>query len=452
MSEVVDRIGRRLAAIATILPGLFFAVPLVTCAIPRLTPAFLGVLGLVLIAAALRRGADWRTLVQPNAAFSACLVLSAYLFLNAIWAVDHGSALAKAAAFLGIVLLAFTATRAVTALDANELRRAALGFAVATALGAAFLLFELLTDGFLTRGAINLIAVLKPVSAKHIAMANGKVTRMNLSEFNQNAAMLMLNLWPGLLILGALKSIPRRIVVVMLFFLALAVPIALSEHDSSQLALVLSPVIFGLAWYWRSLVIRGLAVLWCLCFVFVIPLDQLAYQQGLHLAPWLPDSARARVIIWQYTAEHALEHPWLGIGVSSTSAVKAQTKGPEDRPEGFVFKRTTGQHAHDIFLQSWYELGLVGVVLAAIAGALVVLRIGLLPVLALPFGAASFMAFFAIAAFAWSIWQTWFMCAIALVPLYLRMGTEAVQEPVVEPPKPRRRRGEAKASAGGNPR
>jgi hypothetical protein len=94
----------------------------------------------------------------------------------------------------------------------------------------------------------------------------------------------------------------------------------------------------------------------------------------------------------------------------------------------------------------------VGVLLAAIAGALVVLRIGLLPVLALPFGAASFMAFFAIAAFAWSIWQTWFMCAIALVPLYLRMGTEAVQEPVVEPPKPRRRRGEAKASAGGNPR
>ena len=30
---------------------------------------------------------------------------------------------------------------------------------------------------------------------------------------------------------------------------------------------------------------------------------------------WLPDSARARIILWEYIAERVLEHPWLGIGV-----------------------------------------------------------------------------------------------------------------------------------------
>jgi O-antigen ligase len=141
---------------------------------------------------------------------------------------------------------------------------------------------------------------------------------------------------------------------------------------------------------------------------------------------WLPSSARARVIIWQYTAERALEHPWIGIGVNSTPAVKAMMKGPEDRPEGFVFKRTTGQHAHDIFLQSWYEIGAIGVLLAAIAGALVALRIGLLPVFAQPYGAACFAVVLAIGAFAWSMWQTWFMSAIGLAPILLRMASEAV--------------------------
>jgi O-antigen ligase len=228
------------------------------------------------------------------------------------------------------------------------------------------------------------------------------------------------------LILSKLDAIPRRIALTALFAVVLAIPIAVSEHDSSQVALVLSAIVFALASVWRSGIIRTLAVIWCLCFALVIPLDRFAYQQGLHLVSWLPSSARARIIIWQYTAEHVLDHPWIGVGVNSTPAVKAKMTGPEDRPAGFVFKRTTGQHAHDIFLQSWYEIGAIGVLLAAIAGALVALRIGLLPVFAQPYGAACFAVVLAIGAFAWSMWQTWFMCAIGLVPILLRMASEAV--------------------------
>ena len=428
MDDAIERKGRRTLGLHRALPPLFFLTPVIVGIAPRLSPLFLGLLAIALIATAIRRGIGLRALLQLDAALAACLALSAYLFANALLAVDQGEALGKAGIFLGVILVVFASARAIPCLSASELRRGALAFVTGALCAALYLLVEILTDGVLTRGAMNFVAALKPATAKHMGVVNGKVTRLNLSEFNQNAAIVMLGFWPGVLILSALDAIPRRIVLTALFAAALAVPIALSEHDSSQVALVLSPIVFGLAWVWRSGVTRALAILWCLCFALVIPLDLLAYKQELHLASWLPNSARARIIIWQYTAERALEHPWIGIGVNSTPAVKAMLKGSEDWPEGFVFKRTTGQHAHDIFLQSWYEIGAIGVLLAVIAGALIALRIGLLPLLAQPYGAACFMAVLAIAAFAWSMWQTWFMCAIGLVPVTLRMAAEAVDK------------------------
>jgi hypothetical protein len=426
MADAVEQKKRRTLGLYRALPALCFLTPVIAGITPRLSPLMLGLLAIALIATAIRRGVTLRALLQLDAALSACLVLSAYLFVNAILAVDQDEALGKTGVFLGVIVVAFASTRAIPALSASELRRCALGFVVGTLCAALYLLVELLSDGIVTRAAINFIAVLKPTTAKHMEVVDGKIVRLNLSEFNQNTAIVMLSFWPGVLILSALDAIPRRIALTALFAAALAVPIALSEHDSSQVALVLSAIVFALASVWRLGIIRTLAVIWCLCFALVIPLDRLAYQQGLHLVSWLPSSARARVIIWQYTAERALEHPWIGIGVNSTPAVKAMMKGPEDRPEGFVFKRTTGQHAHDIFLQSWYEIGAIGVLLAAIAGALVALRIGLLPWFAQPYGAACFAVVLAIGAFAWSMWQTWFMCAIGLVPILLRMASEAV--------------------------
>jgi peroxiredoxin Q/BCP len=428
MADAIEAKKRRTLGLHLALPPFFFAAPFVTGIAPRLSPLFLGLLGIALVATAIRRGTNWRALLQLDAALAACLVLATYLFVNALLAVDRDEALGKVAIFLGVILVAFASTRAIPSLSASELRRCALTL-VAGAVGAGlYLLLELLSDGLLTRGAMNLFAVLKPETAKHIAIQNGKVMRLNLSEFNQNAAIIMLGFWPGVLILSALDAIPRRIALTALFAAALAVPIALSEHDSSQVALVLSAIVLVLAFVWRSGVIRALAILWCLGFALVIPLDLLAYKYELHQESWLPNSARARIIIWQYTAERVLEHPWIGIGVNSTPAVKAKLKGREDRPEGFVFKRTTGQHAHDVFLQIWYEIGAIGVLLAAIAGALITLRIRLLPLLAQPYGAACFMAVLAIAAFAWSMWQTWFMCAIGLVPVMLRMAAEAVDK------------------------
>ena len=424
MSKAVGLNSRRFDGSRAITP-MFFLTPLVTSAVPRLTWLFFFLVAIVLIVPFLRQGGDRRQLIRPSAALIGVLLVALYAFISAMWAANPSAAFGEASLLLGVILTTFAAGTALATLDKQQLRRAALAFTAGAFLGAFFLLIELLTDGAITRMAMNLITVLQPDRAKHLVISRGEVIKINLSMLNRNVAIVMFSLWPGLSILRPAERGPGRMVSMGLFFLAVAVPVTISEHDSSQVALIGSPLVFLLAWAWRRATIRALAVLWCVAFVVVLPLDFLAFKADLHMAPWLPSSFRARVIIWEYTAERVLDHPWFGIGAASTPALK-EPRTVAEQPPGFVFPRSTGQHAHDLFLQTWYELGVAGVILMAFAGAAVALRISLLPFEAQPFAVATFATFFAIAAFAWGIWQEWLTCAVGLLVIYSRVAASLV--------------------------
>src|SRR5262249_37396175 len=119
-------------------------------------------------------------------------------------------------------------------------------------------------------------------------------------------------------------------------------------------------------------------------------------------------------------AERVFDHPWLGVGADSTRVLKEpNTRLTAEWPEGFIYPRTIGRHAHDLFLQTWFELGFIGAILMALAVAMVPLRISLLPPEAQPFVAASFITVMAIVSFGWGMWQTWLVCGAALLPIFL---------------------------------
>lgn len=417
MSDVAVTKGR--SETRTLAPWLFFLTPLVTSVAPRLTWLALPLIAAALIVAALRKGSDWRQLLQPDGALIALIPVALYVFLNAIWAANHVAAFGKAALLSGVILIGFAAIRATAELDRQELCRAALAFTAGAFLGALFLLIEFITQGAMTRMAMNWIPLIKSTNAKHVKISQGQIAGINLSDLNQNVAIATFNLWPGLLALRMTEGGRRRAIVLGVYFLAVAVAAGLSQHQSSQLALIASVPVFLLAYRWPRNAIRGLAALWCLAFVLVLPADFLAYRAGLETAPWLPKSFQARVILWEFTATRVLDHPWLGIGAASTPALKEQN--PE-RPKDFVYPLNTGEHAHDLFLQTWYELGVVGVLLIALAGATLALRMTLLPAEAQPFAAAAFTAFMVIAAFGWSMWQTWLVCAVTLLMIYVQVA------------------------------
>jgi len=400
------------------IPIEFFLAPVFTAIMPRLAPFFFFLIGIALLVAGLRRGLGWREFLAPNPAMIALAVVAAYAALSAIWAAEPEDAMLKPAVLLAATFVVFAAAPSISSLEPKRLRQASIALIGGALCAALFVTIEFVTEGALTRTAMNFIPEFRPGSLKQVKIVDGRVVRLNMSELNQSVAILAFLLWPGLLALSTLQS-PRRKLYSLLFFIALAVPIALSEHESSQIGVIASTLILPLAWVRPRAVIRMLAVAWCLGFVFVIPLDHLAYKADLHRAEWLPQSAQARLIIWDYTAERFGERPWLGIGADSTKGAQAANSEPPEWPEGFVFPRATGRHAHNLFLQTLYELGVVGAILAAIAGAAVILRMALLPEQAQPYAAAAFTVLAVIAALAWSMWQAWLICAVGLLVIYV---------------------------------
>jgi O-antigen ligase len=383
--------------------------------------------GAGLIGRALRRGLPARDLIKPSPALLALIVAALYAGLSAVWGADPLAALSKAALLLSVTLVAAASFASLTMLERDEAAWAAKAFLAGSLCGSVFVLIELLTAGALTRFTMNWVAAFRPDRFKHMKVSDGFVKRINTSEFNQNVAILAFQIWAGLLAIFALETGRRRTIIASLYFCTLAATIAVSKHDSSQVGVVAGLAVLLLAWTWPRQVVTGLAAAWCLGFVLVLPLDFLAFKADLHQADWLPRSARARIIIWEYTAEQVLTRPILGIGADSTPAVKNMRTTTPEQPDGFVYKRTTGQHAHNVFLQTWYELGIIGAILFAIAGAALVFRILVLPRGAQAFAAAAFMTFCAVAAFAWGVWQVWLVAAVGFIPIYLGIGARLLR-------------------------
>ena len=313
---------------------------------------------------------------------------------------------------------------AVAWLDDVNLRRIAPLFAAGVLLGALFVLLELLTHGLVTSTVMNDVAILHPESPKHLQISQGRVMAVDLDQLNHNVGVVMFNLWPGLLALSSLSAVNRLAAMAALFG-TIAVVIMISDHNSSQVALVSSTVIALAMRYSPRLIVPALAAAWCAAFVLVIPASFAAYENGLHFARWLPGTARARIIIWQYTAEQVSKHPLLGVGVESTALLNNLQKAdaPPEQPEGFVYPRVLGSHAHDVYLQTWFELGAIGAILFAIAGASIAMLIFAVPAAAQPYVAGAFCTFATVAAFSWGMWQMWFMSITALLPLLLRVAS-----------------------------
>lgn len=100
----------------------------------------------------------------------------------------------------------------------------------------------------------------------------------------------------------------------------------------------------------------GLAV-WLLGAPFLTPL---VADQVRDLAA-LPQSWSVRIDIWDYVCAQILENPWLGHGLDASRAVESRVQVGEVRVRGILL------HPHSASLQIWYETGLVGAALGAIA-------------------------------------------------------------------------------------
>ena len=154
----------------------------------------------------------------------------------------------------------------------------------------------------------------------------------------------------------------------------------------------------------------------------VLPAALLAYRLDLQNAPWLQRSAQHRIEIWNTTAEKALQAPLLGVGAHSTY-VQAQELGPPVK-RGWKYRnqRSLSSHAHSVYLQTWYELGLVGATLLTLFGLSILSAIRSQPRAVQPYAYATFASVAAVAASSYGMWQIWFMALFGFCVVLFSLG------------------------------
>lgn len=352
----------------------------------------------------------------------AWLAFFAYALASAFWSSDprfaaltvvQASSVALSAAYLSVALPRLLAT-----LDAERRRRftRAIPFGAAFALG--FVLIEQATGHALTLLALEAFPGLLGNNAKEILREGGKIVGVEPYYLDRNVAALVM-LAPALLFALWLWLPQRRSgIVIVLAALAVAAAVLRSVSETAKLALVAGVIAFAVARRWPRGTLRGLGAILVLSTAFALPLGQVPYAMKLHELAWLPVSARERVLIWHHTADAAARNPLLGIGVQSTR-FQEMAAAPSAPPD--ILDRQLGWHAHNVYLQSWLELGAAGTLILLAAGLAMISAALFMHAMVLPFAAALAAGVMTIAATGWGMWQPWLIGNVAAACVFLAM-------------------------------
>ncbi|HXF55567.1 MAG TPA: O-antigen ligase family protein [Hyphomicrobiaceae bacterium] len=411
MHADADRLANgRMTTAALTLIGVVAAAFLIA---PRSSPALL--LALALLAAAWVAGADLRRQAEGTGfTLFAALAFGLYLLLSVAWSADRSEAIGKVTlyfVFTGAVWIICSGARL---MGERLLERLLTTLLIALAVGLFYLCFEELAGHWIKRELFRLVPAIR-LPERHLIIANGEVEGVRAYASNRNMAALALMLWPMLLGAQSVLPPPWGRIAAWTMLATSALTIGLSEHDTSLVALPAGALVFLLARGWPRLSIGLLAAGWMTATLMVVPIVSAAYRDAsLHFATWLPHTARQRVILWGYTAEQVAKRPWLGVGIAATKSLDLRRKDVEETPPGYVYPLRTGPHAHNIYLQTWYELGAIGALLLTWLGLAVLKAIAGLSRVLMPYALACFTTASIVGAFSWGMWQAWFMAAFGI--------------------------------------
>lgn len=360
----------------------------------------------------------YRSLPLAMAAAAACFLAGHRNETGIAWRTDRLLTVAVAALFaVAAVTLAWTPEKR----EAAEVLAFHVGLPALLGLWLAGLprprispaLTVLLPAGLLLAAVILYVEMRTGLVLHRLAHAN-----LNPSKMNQATVVAVLWLWP--IALMAARTAGRIAAVVLI--VGVAVAVFASESETAKLALLVglaAGLVFLLRWRW---LVTALAVAVAL-FVMMQPfwptiLDNVlspsaldALQQG---------HARERLVIWRSFAAAVGMRPILGFGFDSSGTIGF---GPllELFPEALRVG-IRDSHPHNMALQIWVELGVVGAALAALALARATLLTARHSPPARAAAAACIGSALLVAAVGYGAWQAWWITALAMIPVLLKLA------------------------------
>ena len=361
---------------------------------------------------------------RPLALSGAMLV--AVVLLSAVNSADTRASLAAAALLAAYLCAAGASVLNIAREHTSAIEQYMRMVAIAVFAGAMFLAIELLTGSAIQRFLFTHIPLIRPDSPAHVGMQDGRVTVWAADEMNAGIAVANMLLWPAILGATALWHRPNLYFGIALFALVLAVTF-LSNHETSKVAIVAGATVFALFALSPQAARKLVLCTWVLGIALIVPAAHLAYDARLHQAEWMPVNARARLIIWDATASRVPDAPLLGVGAAATKTM-TQAENAQIRPD-HVIPWDVGAHAHNIYLQIWYEVGLLGAVMLMALGCAMIWWISMLPLSAQRYALSTFTVAAAIGASSWGLWQPWFMatyCFVATVTVLAVRSTRTL--------------------------
>jgi O-antigen ligase len=357
------------------------------------------------------------TLRPANAIGPIECAIACFLILRAATSPEPLHALTTLVIATVYIAMMFAIMRLVSHMNGHELHLVRRSIVFAVCVGAAFILSELLSSLSLMTAALSGAPVLAGGNRIHFVTNGDVIEAVRPYVLDRNVAVLNLLLWPALLIAARdarFWSLKASYAAVPVICMLAAAATFLSRHESSKVALVCAALIFALSRYSPKLGRAVVVAAWMIATLAVVPIVELAHKQGLHNSEFIPGSARARVILWNYEAKQIPSNFFFGKGIDSVRYYD-ELQGPAaQRLPGEMAPQRNGRHSHNVYLQVWYEFGLAGAVLFMIAGLLVLRRVSRIDDADFPYINAAVVTAMTIAAFSWGMWQTWYLAALCI--------------------------------------
>jgi len=387
--------------------------------VPLICPALL-LLGAAAPAGWYRAHTGRLPLEAPSRVTLILILAGAYLAINASWSLSPGSARLALAALLLIIIAVHFTMSALEGNDADVLRAILAGVYAGMLIGGTVMFFETLSDHWLRRTLMSLVPALRPKPADML-LEGGRVVFIQHHLMNRNVAAMTLLFWPTML--AAVQLGRRHLYVRLAGLFPAAVAIVGSGHATSKVAFIGAALVFAVFPLSPRVMRRLLAAGWIAGIALVVPMATLAYQSQLYLSPWLVHSAQHRIVIWGTTSRLIAKAPLLGAGIDTARALNERYRDDAPFAPGSDFRMTTGAHSHNVYLQAWYEAGLVGAALMCALGLAVLVSIARMPPQGQPYLYATFVTGALLGGASFGLWQPWFMAAFALTGLLAAAGS-----------------------------
>ncbi len=388
---------------------------------PRLVPYLVVIFALLLVVGHVSQNgpSSYKTFLQPLVAIGALFCI--YALLSGIWSQNLNLAAEAAGLLWAMIAVAVYAAlcliNILSDLPEPRRRRIIRALPVGGLVAIGFLLFELVTNDALTTTALQIFPQLTGLRGKGLVFQDGVVVDVQELYSNRNVAALVLIAVPLLFATWLWMTPKYRLHINLGLAAAITVVVFFSASETSKVSWITALLIFALARQMPKQVGTGLAIALTIAVLFAVPLGRLPYALGLHEAAWLPKSARDRVLIWDYTASAVLKHPITGVGAQSTRYVDAKMrktqKSDKQKKQKKIFRRA-GWHAHNIYLQTWLELGAIGAALLLAFGLALIRAIRFLSESTRPWAYAMAAVIIVSGMTGWGMWQAWYLGTMCL--------------------------------------